>query len=129
VNELNVSKPWYEKVDVKVLGDDVRGGFDEVKDKLGYNKTVEVLSISKGFLHNYLHGIRRVPDEVIQKALQYLDESEFKEILQGVELLKATGIVRSDGTVNYSLALQVLALATKDEYIENAVVQFCYHKV
>jgi hypothetical protein len=59
----------YEKVNVRALSGDVRRILEKVRDKLGYNKTVEVLDISKGALHNYLHGIRRVPDEVIQKAL------------------------------------------------------------
>jgi hypothetical protein len=70
MSKLNVGRPWFERVNVKALGDDVRRRIlDKVKDKLGYNKAVEVLDISKGALHNYLHGIRRIPDEVIQKAL------------------------------------------------------------
>jgi hypothetical protein len=79
--------------------------------------------LRKGALHNYLYGIRRVPDEVIQKALQYLDESEFKEVVQCVELLKATGIVKESGAIDYSLALQVVALAMNDEYLKNAIIQ------
>jgi len=106
MSELNVGRPWFDRVNVKALGDDVRRKIlDKVRDKLGYNKTVEVLDISKGALHNYLHGIRRIPDEVIQKALQYLTESEFREIVQGVELLKATGIVKESGAIDYSLAI------------------------
>jgi intergrase/recombinase len=124
VSELNTQKPWFEKVNVKALGDDVRRKIvEKVREKLGYNKTVEVLDISKGALHNYLHGIRRIPDEVIQKALQYLTESEFKEVVQGIEPLKATGIVKESGAVDYSLALQVVALAMNDEYLKNAIIQ------
>jgi len=82
------------------------------------------LDISKGVLHNYLHGVRRVSVDVVQKALQYLDESEFKDVVQGVELLKAIGIVKGDGAVDYSIALQVLSLATRDEHINNAIMQF-----
>jgi hypothetical protein len=63
------------------------------------------LDISKGALHNYLHSVRRVPDEVVQKFLQYLDESGFREIVQGVDLLKATGIVKESGAIDYSLAM------------------------
>jgi hypothetical protein len=60
VSELNFDRPWYEKINVKALGDDVRRKILEVvKNRLGYNKAVEVLGISKGSLHNYLHGIRR----------------------------------------------------------------------
>jgi intergrase/recombinase len=124
MSELNIQKPWFEKVSVKALGDGVRRKILEVvKNKLGYNKAVEVLDISKGALHNYLHGVRRVPDEVVQKALQYLTESEFRDIVQGVELLKATGIVKESGAVDYGLALQVVALAMNDEYLKNAIIQ------
>ena len=55
MSELNFDRPWYERVNVKALGDDVRRKIlERVKEKLGYNKTVEVLGISKGSLHNYL---------------------------------------------------------------------------
>jgi hypothetical protein len=48
MSELNVGRPWYEKINVKALGDDVRRKIiEKVKEKLGYNKTVEVLDISK----------------------------------------------------------------------------------
>ena len=70
-------------MNVKAFGDGVRRRVLEVvKNKLGYNKTAEVLDISKGALHNSLHGVRRVPDEVAQKALLYLTESEFREIVR-----------------------------------------------
>jgi intergrase/recombinase len=122
--ELKVDRPWFEGVNVNALSDDARRKVLEVvKNKLGYNKTVEALGISKGSLHNYLYGIRRVPDEVVQKALQYLTESEFREIVQGVELLKATDIVKENGAIDYSLALQVVALAMNDEYLKNAIIQ------
>jgi intergrase/recombinase len=124
MSELKVDRPWFEGVNVNALSDDARRKVLEVvKNKLGYNKTVEALGISKGSLHNYLYGIRRVPDEVVQKALQYLTESEFREIVQGVELLKATGIVKENGAIDYSLALQVVALAMNDEYLKNAIIQ------
>ena len=111
-------------MNVKALGDDARRKILEVvKNKLGYNKTVEALGISKGSLHNYLHGVRKIPDEVVQKALQYLTESEFREVVQGVELLKATGIVKENGAIDYSLAMQVIALAMNDEYLKNAIIQ------
>jgi hypothetical protein len=114
----------YEKVNVRALSGDVRRILEKVREKLGYNKAVEVLDISKGTLHNYLHGIRRVLDEVVQKALQYLSEFEFRDIVQGVGLLKATSIVKENEAIDYGLALQILALAARDEYIKNAIIQF-----
>jgi hypothetical protein len=58
-----------------------------------------------------------------------LDEPEFKEGIQGVELLKATDIIKDDGIVDCCLVLQLLALATRDEYIKNAVIQFIVTRV
>jgi len=124
VSELKIDRPWFERVNVKALGDDVRRRIlEKVKDKLGYNKAVEVLDISKGSLHNYLHGVRSIPDEVIQKALQYLTESEFREVVQGVELLKATDVVKEGGVIDYTLAMQLISLAMNDEYLKNAIIQ------
>ena len=42
--------------------------------KLGFTKTLEVLGIAKGSLHKYLSGVRRIPDNVVYRALQYLKE-------------------------------------------------------
>jgi intergrase/recombinase len=110
---------------VRGLGDDVRREIlRRVKDKLGFNKTVEILDIAKGSLHNYLNGLRRIPDDVISKALQYLDEKEFNEIVAGIDRLKAVGIIREDGSIDYSLILQAVALASKDEYLKQAILRF-----
>jgi intergrase/recombinase len=110
---------------VKGLSDDVRREIlRRVKDKLGFNKTVEILDIAKGSLHNYLNALRKIPDDVISKALQYLDEKEFNEIVAGIDRLKAVGIIREDGSIDYSLILQAVALASKDEYLKQAILRF-----
>jgi intergrase/recombinase len=112
-------------VDVRGLGEDSRRVIlERVKEKLGFNKSIEVLGISKGSLYNYLHGIREVPDNLIYKTLQYLDEREFNEIVQGLNRLRAIGIIREDGTIDYSLILQSIALATRDEYLKQALLSF-----
>jgi intergrase/recombinase len=124
-DELKVSSEWIHKVNIKGLGDDVRREIlRRVKEKLGFNKTVEVLDIAKGSLHNYLNGLRKIPDDVISKALQYLDEKEFNEIVAGIDRLKAVGIIREDGSIDYSLILQAVALASKDEYLKQAILRF-----
>jgi len=124
-NELKVSSKWIHKVNVRGLSDDVRREIlRRVKEKLGFNKTVEILDISKGSLHNYLNAFRRIPDDIISKALQYLDEKEFNEIVAGIDRLKAVGIIREDGSIDYSLILQAVALASKDEYLRQAILRF-----
>jgi len=101
------ANPWYSKVNVSALGDDARRLIlERVKHKLRFTKTLEALGIAKGSLYNYLHGVRRVPDNIVYKALQYLEEGEFNEIVQGVDRLRAIGIIRGDNTIDYSLVLQ-----------------------
>jgi intergrase/recombinase len=110
---------------VRGLGEETRRLIlERVKRKLGFTKTLEVLGIAKGSLHNYLNGIRKVPDNVVYRALQYLEEREFNEIIKGVDRLRATGIIREDGSVDYSLILQAIALATRDEYLKQALLRF-----
>jgi hypothetical protein len=119
------TNPWYSKVNVTALGDDARRLIlERVKHKLGFTKTLEALGIAKGSLYNYLHGVRRVPDNVVYRALQHLGESEFNEIVKGLDRLRAIGIIRVDGSIDYSLILQAIALATRDEYLKQALLKF-----
>jgi intergrase/recombinase len=119
------STPWYMRVDVKALSEEARRLIlERVKRKFGFTKTLEALGIAKGSLHNYLSGERRIPDNVVYRALQYLEEREFNEVVKGVDRLRATGIIREDGSIDYSLILQAIALATRDEYLKQALLKF-----
>jgi intergrase/recombinase len=119
------SAEWFRRVSVKALGDEARRKIlEKVKDKLGFTKALEALDISKGAMHNYLHGLRRIPDEVVYKALQFLEEGEFNEIVRGIDRLRAVGIIRGDGSIDYSLILQAVALASRDEYLKQALLKF-----
>ena len=125
LSEIMPATPWYNRVNASPLSDEARRLIlERVKRKLGFTKTLEVLGIARGSLHNYLQGIRRVPDNVVYRALQYLEEREFNEIIKGVDRLRATGIIREDGSVDYSLILQAIALATRDEYLKQALLRF-----
>ena len=116
---------WYDKINISALSDEARRLIIErVKRKLGFTRALEALGISRGSLYNYLHGVRRVPDEVVYRALQHLEEGEFNEIVQGVDRLRAVGIIREDGSIDYSLILQAVALASRDEYLKQALLKF-----
>jgi hypothetical protein len=65
-----------------------------------------------------------VPDNVVYKALQYLEDGEFNEIVRGLDRLRAIGIICVDGSIDYSLVLQAIALATRDEYLKQALLKF-----
>jgi hypothetical protein len=75
-------------------------------------------------MHNYLHGVRSVPDEVVYRALQHLEEGEFNEIVKGVDRIRSVGIIREDDSIDYSLILQAIALAARDEYLKQALLKF-----
>jgi intergrase/recombinase len=119
------ASPWYTRVNAGALSDEARRLIlERVKKKLGFEKTLRALGIARGSLYNYLQGIRRVPDNVVYKALQYLEEGEFNEIVKGIDRLRAIGIIRGDGSIDYSLILQAIALATRDEYLKQALLRF-----
>jgi intergrase/recombinase len=125
MSEFKSDLSWINRININALSDDARRSIlEKVKNKLGFNEAIEVLDISKGSMHNYLHGIRRIPDDVVYKALQYLEEKEFNEIVKGIERLKAVGIIKQDGSVDYSLILQAIAIASHDEYLKQALLRF-----
>ena len=128
MNELTsepASPRWFETIDVRGLSDDARRAIlERVKAKLGFNEALSALDISRGALSYYLRGLRKVPDEVVSRALRHLEEREFQEIVKGVDRLRAVGLVREDGSIDYSLASQVLALASRDEYLKQLMLRF-----
>jgi transcriptional regulator with XRE-family HTH domain len=89
-------------VNASALSDEARRLIlERVKRKLEFEKTLRALGIARGSLHNYLHGFRTIPDSVVYKALQHLEEQEFNEIVQGVNKLRAIGIIRGDGSIDF----------------------------
>ena len=53
-----------------------------------------------------------------------MTREEFEEIVSARDRLKSLGILRDDGTIDYSLALEILAVAKDDEYLKNAILRF-----
>jgi len=74
-------------------------------------------------MHNYLHGVRSVPDEVVYRALQHLEEGEFNEIVKGVDRIRSVGIIREDDSIDYSLILQAIALAAPRRVPQASITQ------
>jgi intergrase/recombinase len=116
---------WFETVDVRGLGDEARRAIlERVKAKLGFNEALSALDVSRGAFSYYLRGLRKIPDEVVSRALRHLEEREFQEIVKGFDRLRAVGLVGEDGSIDYSLASQVLALASRDEYLKQLMLRF-----
>ncbi|RLE63480.1 MAG: integrase [Thermoprotei archaeon] len=125
MGEVTSDFKWYEKVDVEALSDDVRRSILRfVKDKLGFNETCKALCIAKSSLHRYLSGERRVPSVIIKKALRLMSKQDFESIVSDWDRLKALGVISDKGVVDYGLALKILALASRDEYLKNAILKF-----
>jgi len=55
-----------------------------VKSRLGFTGVLEALGVTRGSLHNYLSGVMWVLDCAVEKALRYLGERGFYEIVQDV---------------------------------------------
>jgi len=66
----------------------------------------------------------KIPNNVVMNALRFLTRSEFENIVGDWDKLKALEIVKEGGLVDYGLALKILALASKDEYLKNAILRF-----
>jgi hypothetical protein len=56
--------------------------------------------------------------------LELLAGGEFESIVSDWGRLKALGVIRDDGVIDYGLALKILALASRDEYLKNAILRF-----
>lgn len=124
IREEIENEEWYNKVSLNALDDDVRFNIlNSIKDKIGFNETCKALNIAKSSMHRYLSKQRKVPDEVVEKALKLLNKEEFDNIVGEWDKLKALNIVKGD-SINYSLALKILALASRDEYLRNALLTY-----
>jgi len=116
---------WYESVNIEALSEEARRAILEaVKNKLGFSNACEALDIAKSSLYRYLSGERKIPADVVKRALGFLTHSEFESIVSSWDKLKAFGIIREDGVVDYGLVLRILAVAAKDEYLKNAILRF-----
>lgn len=90
-----------------------------IKNKLGYTKTWQVLGISKSSLHRYLSGERRISNNLVYKLLEQLSPVEFEDIVSSWDKLKAPGIVKDNGSIDYSLAQHISTDKSGDIRVDN----------
>jgi len=95
-----------------------------VVEKYGRSKVLEEAGISRVTLWRLLERISPVRPEYVKPLLKLLTREEFEGLVSVGERLKSLGILREDGIVDYQLALEVLALAKRDEYLRNALLRF-----
>ncbi|MEM1687286.1 MAG: hypothetical protein QXR24_04395 [Thermosphaera sp.] len=62
--------------------------------------------------------------EYIAPLLKLLTQTEFESLVSAKNRLRSLGIMRDDGTVDYSSVLEILSIARSGEYLKNAVLRF-----
>jgi len=75
-------------------------------------------------LWRLLNRVSPVDPEYVAPLLKLLKQTEFESLVSAKNRLRSLGIVRDDGTVDYSLVLEILSIARSDEYLKNAVLKF-----
>ncbi len=114
-----------EKVDVSKLSEDARYRILRyIAEKYGRKKVLEEAGVSRITLWRLLERRSPVKPEYVKPLLKLLSRREFERLVTARERLKSLGVLRDDGTIDYSLALEILAVARDDEYLKNAVLRF-----
>ena len=122
---LSEHSSWLEKVDVSKLSEDARYRILRyVVEKHGRKVILKESGISRVTLWRLLEKKSPVKPEYVKPLLKLLTREEFEGLVSAREKLKALGILRSDGTIDYSLALEIITVAKDDEYLKNAILRF-----
>ena len=113
----------FEKLDVSKIDQETRY---RILHYLHTAKSVKPqdLGISLSTFYRALHRKIPVSDSLLIKLLQHLSEQEFVNIVSAEERLRAAGIVRSDGVVDYSAAIEILRRSLQDPYLKSLLLKF-----
>jgi len=116
---------WWESADPSKLGEDARYRILRyVVEKYGRKRVLEESGNSRVTLWRLLERIFPVKPEYVKPLLKLLTREEFERLVSARDRLRSLGILRDDGAIDYSLALEVLAVTKDDEYLKNAVLRF-----
>jgi len=119
------NRKWWETVNPTKLSEDARYRIlVRVVEKHGRKKVLEETGISRVTLWRLLERKSPVRPEYVKPLLKLLSREEFEGLVSAREKLRALGMVRDDDTVDYSLALEILAIVRDDEYLKNALLRF-----
>jgi len=122
---MSDKQEWWRQVDPSKLSEEARYRIlNRVVEKHGRRRVAELAGISRVTLWRLLERKSPVKPEYVRPLLKLLSQQEFEEIVSAGERLRSLGIIREDGSIDYSLALEILALARRDEYLKNAVLRF-----
>ena len=118
-------REWWETVDPAKLSEDARYHIlAYVVEKYGRRRVREETGISRVTLWRLLDRKSPVKPEYVKPLLKLLTREEFERLVTARERFRAPGIVRDDGAIDYSLALEILAIAKEDEYLKQVLLRF-----
>jgi len=116
---------WWEMVDSNKIDEDVRYRIlVYAVNKFGQKRVREEIGVSRATIWRLIGRRSPVKPEYVKSVLKLLSLEEFERIVEARRKLRALGIVRDDGSIDYSLALEMLAVARNDEYLKNAILRF-----
>ncbi len=116
---------WFSGLDLsKLRSEDRRRILEFVISKVGKQEVQKVLGVSRYTIYRMLKGQVGIDDGKLVRLLNLITPHEFQEVLSSRKLLEGMGIVRSDGTVNYPIIMEILKLATNDEYLKQLIIRF-----
>ncbi len=118
---------WYTQLDPGRLDHEARLRILRFTvEKHGKQAVMKALGVSRITLWRYLNGRQEIPDDKLLALFSsgLVSRSEFEQLVAATERLRALGILREDGSIDYGLALEVLAFAKNDEYLKQALLRF-----
>ncbi|MEM0066434.1 MAG: integrase [Sulfolobales archaeon] len=119
------SSEWWNRINASKIDEDSRYKIlSYLVEKYGRKKVMEEAGISRVTLWRLLNRVSPVDPEYIAPLLKLLKQTEFESLVSAKNRLRSLGIMRDDGTVDYSLVLGILSIARSDEYLKNAVLRF-----
>jgi len=120
-----LEKKWFEYLDLAKIGVEERYRlFDYLVSKHGRDFIRSSLGISRYTVYRIMKRQVRITDGNLRKLLSLISEDELKQIIGARENLIARGLLREDGTIDYSLALELLSLASSDQYLKSLIIRF-----
>lgn len=113
---------WFKDLDLSKISDDARYKLFEYIVNVKKLKSSD-LSISYSTFSRVRNRKIPVSDSLLIKILQHTTSEEFNRVVSAGERLKLAGIVREDGSVDYSAALELVRYMLRDEYLRNIVLR------
>ncbi len=121
------ARRWWEKVDISRIDQETRRSLLlKLKERYPTSDLLARLGIkSRATLTKYLKYGRRIPDEVVVKMIENLEEEEFWSLLSGRRKLEAIGLIDSEtGKVDYEAVMELLKLAIREPILKKIFLEF-----